>query len=394
MLTKRIILLLSATSGFTVANVYLNQTLLVSIADSFAVSAAQIGMIATLTQIGYALGNLFLVPLGDLYERRRIILLLLAFVCTGLLASALAQTFIWMIAASLFLGFVTIIPQIIVPLAASLAKANERGKILGNIAVGLVSGILGARLVSGFVDAQFGWRAVYLLSLGFTVLFIILIRLGLPKNKESQNMSYKQLLLSLGPIFVKENVLRRVCLSQGMMFAAFSLFWTTLVFLLTSPPYSYGSEAVGTIGLVSIGGAFAAPVIGRFIDRKGAGLANMICMAIGLLSFIVAFAGGGFLPAVIASALLVTVGTQANQVACQAKLFQLSPEKRSRLNGLYMVSTFLGGALGSYVGVQAWSHFHWTGVCTAGLIMVAIALSSAIGSEKQIRSGVTLNGER
>ncbi|ALC83162.1 MFS transporter [Bacillus gobiensis] len=384
MLTKRMVWLLSATAGFTVANVYLNQTLLVSMADSFGVSATQIGMIATLSQIGYALGNLFLVPLGDLYERRRIILLLLAFVCVGLLASAMAQSFIWMVTASLFLGFVTIVPQIIVPLAASLAKANERGKILGNIAVGLVSGILCARLVSGFVDAQFGWRAVYWLSLGFTVLFIVLIRLGLPKNKESQNMSYKQLLLSLGPIFMKENVLKRVCLSQGMMFAAFSLFWTTLVFLLTSPPYSYGSGAVGTIGLVSIGGAFAAPVIGRFIDNRGAGLANMICMVIGLLSFIVAFAGGGFLPAVIASALLVTVGTQANQVACQAKLFQLSPEKRSRLNGLYMVSTFLGGALGSFVGVQAWSHFHWTGVCTAGLIMVAIALSSAIGSEKQM----------
>lgn len=384
MLTKRIVWLLSATAGFTVANVYLNQTLLVSMADSFAVSETQIGMIATLSQIGYAFGNLFLVPLGDLYERKRTILLLLLFVCVGLLASALAQNFIWMVIASLFLGFVTIIPQIVVPLAASLAKANERGRILGNIAVGLVSGILGARLVSGFVDAQFGWRAVYLLSLGFTILLLVLIRLGLPKNKESQNMSYKQLLLSLGPIFVKENVLRRVCLSQGMMFAAFSLFWTTLVFLLTSPPYSYGSGAVGTIGLVSIGGAFAAPVIGRFIDSKGASLANMICMVIGLLSFIVAFAGGGFLPAVIASALLVTVGTQANQVACQAKLFQLSPEKRSRLNGIYMVSTFLGGALGSYVGVQAWSHFHWTGVCTAGLIMVAISLTSAVGSEKQI----------
>ncbi|MED1738588.1 MFS transporter [Bacillus swezeyi] len=384
-ISKGLVFLMAVTCGFTVANVYLNQTLLVSMGNTFHITAAQAGIIATIAQVGYALGNLMLVPLGDIFERRRLILNLLFLVCLCSAASALAMNFPWLVIANLLLGFFTIIPQIIVPFAAGLSKESERGKVLGNVAIGLVCGILGARLISGIVDTHFGWRTMYWITCAATVIIMVLIRFSLPKSKASNTVNYGKLLFSLGPLFLQEKVLRRACLSQGLMFGAFSLFWTTLVFLLSEPPYSYGSQVAGMIGLVGIGGAFATPIIGRIIDSKGANVANMLCMSVSLLAFVLFLTGKLFLIGIIIGALLVTMGTQANQVACQAIIFQLSAEMRSRLNGIYMVMTFLGGALGSYLGVLAWTRFHWIGVCVLGIFMIGIAFTSLVISEKPIQ---------
>lgn len=373
-LSKGLVLLMATVCGFTVANVYLNQTLLVSMSASFHVSAASIGIIATLAQIGYALGNLLLVPLGDIFERKKLILILLFAICIVLALNALSINKTWMIVTSLALGIVTVVPQIIVPLAAN----HNRGKILGNVAIGLVSGILGARLISGFIDVHFGWRMVYWTSAVATLFMILLVYIYFPRSKGENATSYKHLLMSLGPLFIKERALQKACVSQGMMFASFSAFWTTLVFLLHTHSYSYGSDMVGVIGLVGIAGAFATPVIGRLIDTKGARVASLLCMSISLLAFIGLIRGGYWLPGLILGALLITVGTQANQVACQFTIFQLGEEKRSRLNGLYMVSTFLGGSLGSYVGLLAWSKWEWDGVCAIAILMIAISFCSLI----------------
>jgi predicted MFS family arabinose efflux permease len=359
--------------------------LLVSMGNTFHVTAAQAGIIFTLAQVGYAIGNLMLVPLGDIFERRRLILNLLLLVCICSVASALAVNFTWLVIANLLLGFFTIIPQIIVPFAAGLSTVTERGKVLGNVAIGLVCGILGARLISGIVDTRYGWRTMYWITCIATVIILVLIRFYLPKSKGDNTVKYGKLLGSMVPLFFQEKLLRRACLSQGLMFGAFSLFWTTLVFLLSQPPYSYGSQVAGMIGLVGIGGAFATPVIGQIIDRKGANFANTLCMSLSLVAFVLFLAGQSFLIAIIIGALLVTMGTQANQVACQAILFQLSAEMRSRLNGIYMVSTFLGGALGSYLGVLAWTRFHWIGVCLLGIIMIGTAFTSLITSVKPVR---------
>lgn len=352
-------------------------------ANTFHVSENYIGIVATLTQVGYALGNLLLVPLGDIFERRKLILSLLSIVCIILAATALSMNVTWLIAANLILGFVTIVPQIIVPLAANLASEENRGKVLGNVAIGLVCGILGARFISGFADSHFGWRSMYWASFTGTMIMIILMAMYLPKSKGNHAMQYKTLLASLGPLFKKEKVLQKACLSQGMMFGSFSAFWTTLIFLLNTSPYSYGSTAAGLIGLVGIAGAFATPMIGRVIDKKGSKFANTLCMFISLIAFLTLIFLGYWLPGLLLGALLVTVGTQANQVACQVAIFQLSPEKRSRLNGLYMVSTFLGGSLGSYLGVLAWSKWHWYGVCTVGILMIGIAFSSLFSLPKK-----------
>jgi len=375
---KGLVILMATVCGFTVANVYLNQTLLVSMSSTFHVSAASIGIIATLAQIGYALGNLFLVPLGDIFERKRLILILLVSICIVLALNALSINRTWMMVTSLALGVVTVVPQIIVPLAANIASDNNRGKVLGNVAIGLVCGILGARLVSGFIDVHFGWRMVYWVSAVTTLFMIFLVYAYFPRSKGTNGTNYKHLLMSLGPLFVRERVLQKACLSQGMMFASFSAFWTALVFLLHTSPYSYGSDMAGIIGLVGIAGAFATPIIGRLIDTKGAKFASLLCISISLIAFIGLVRGGYWLPGLILGALLITIGTQANQVACQFTIFQLGQEKRSRLNGLYMVSTFSGGSLGSYMGLLAWSKWQWHGVCAIAILMIAISFCSLI----------------
>ncbi len=381
-LTKGLIALMVAACGFAVANVYLNQTLLVDIARTFGAAEAEAGIVTTLTQVGYALGNLLLVPLGDIFERRRLILALLGMASLSLVSAALSSSITWLIVSNFCLGLTTVIPQIIVPLAAGMADERNRGKVLGTVAIGLVCGILGARFVSGLVDSLWGWRSMYWISFGCMLLLALLIRLRLPVSKGTATLPYRGLLLSLGPLFMKEGVLRRACLSQGMIFGSFSVFFTTIGFLLQTPPYSYSSAIVGLVGLVGIGGVIATPIIGWSIDKKGAAFANKMCMLAALVSFLIAATAGDSLPALILAALLLTVGTQANQVACQANIFSLSASARSRLNGLYMVCTFLGGALGSYLGVLAWSRWHWTGVCICGMVMIAVGMSAALGNKK------------
>ncbi|MFD2618425.1 MULTISPECIES: MFS transporter [Terrilactibacillus] len=393
-ISRRTVLLMAITCGFTVSNVYLNQNLLLSMAETFRISSTEIGIVATLSQVGYAIGNLTLVPLGDLFERRKMILSLLMFVCLSLVASALSPNFIWLIMANLFLGFFTIVPQIIVPLAASFSIDKERGKVLGNVAIGLVCGILGARFISGVVNNYLGWRSMYWISFGCTLVIILLIKMHLPKSKGIQSMKYGELLQSLWPLFLREKILRRACVSQAMMFGAFSLFWTTLVFRLSHSPFHYSSSVAGTIGLVGIGGAFATPIIGRIIDHKGATFANILCMLLGFISFMLFTIGNTSLIAIVIGSLFITMGTQANQVACQAQIFLLPEEIRSRLNGIYMVSTFLGGALGSYLGTLAWSHYKWGGVCFVGLIMIIVAFTSAFGLKKKINTEAKVSQRR
>ncbi|MBU7315404.1 MFS transporter [Paenibacillus oleatilyticus] len=393
-LTRSLVFLMALTCGFTVANVYINQTLLVGMAHTFQTTEVQIGLVATLVQIGYAFGNLFLVPLGDRVERRRLIIALLGLVSLALALAAMAPSASWLIAAHLLIGATTVVPQIVFPWAAELVDVRQRGNVLGKVAIGLICGIFGARLLSGIVDAQLGWRAMYWISLACMLLLIGWVRWKFPRSKPSATLTYGALLRSLGPLFLKESVLRQACLSQGMVFGAFSVFWTTLAFLLKSPTYSLGSEFVGIVGLIGFGGVFASPVVGRIIDRKGAWFANLLCLLVVAASFLLLAISSNRLPILLLGAFLLTVGTQANQVACQARIFALSAAARSRLNGLYMVSTFLGGAAGSYLGVLAWSHGQWSMVCLTGALMAAASFGGLAGRRRNQADGARAAEEK
>ncbi|OUB27344.1 MFS transporter [Bacillus thuringiensis serovar yunnanensis] len=382
-LTQKFVLLMAIICGFTVANVYINQTLLVSMAHTFHVSVTQIGIVATLTQIGYALGNLLLVPLGDVFDRKKLMTTLLSIICISLVLSIFAMSSIWLIAANFLLGFVTIVPQIIIPFAAQCASDGNRGKVLGNVSIGLVFGILGSRLISGFIDVHFGWRIVYGISFICTLILLLLVKTYFPKSTPTQPAKYKNLLRSFVPLLLQEKILQKACFSQSMIFGSFSLFWTILILLVSTPPYHFDSSAAGLIGLVGIIGAIATPIAGRMIDNKGVLFTSKLCISISLFAFLIFLLLGHWLPGLILGALLITAGSQANQVACQARIFNLSSKNRSSLNGLYMVATFLGGSFGSYFGLLTWSKWQWTGVCILGIVMISLSFISCIERTEQ-----------
>jgi len=379
---RSIIWIMAVTSAAAVANLYYNQPLLAVIAQSFHASAHQVGFIPMLTQLGYAVGLLLFVPLGDLMERRRLIATMLATTAIALAAAAMSPSLAWLVVASLVIGITTIVAQLIVPFAAQLAKPGDRGKVVGTVMSGVLIGILLARTVSGFVGASFGWRTVYWLASGLMIVFAVALFFLLPKSQPSLTMSYRELMQSLWGLIRDQPVLREASIIGAMSFGAFSAFWSTLVFLLEKPPYHYGSEVAGLFGLVGVVGAAAAPIAGKLADKKSPRLTVGLAILITTSSFCVFWLFGHQLWGLIVGVILLDLGVQAAQVSNQARIFSLSPEAYSRLNALYIMFYFVGGALGSFLGAISWSRWQWNGVCGVGLLMLVVAIAAFFRGSK------------
>jgi predicted MFS family arabinose efflux permease len=377
---RNIIWLMAITSGAAAANLYYNQPLLAAIAQSLDASTREIGLIPTLSQIGYALGNFLFVPLGDLLERRRLIVTMLTATALALGAAAVSPNITWLVVTSLIIGTTTIVPQLTVPFAAQLAPPQVRGKVVGTVMGGLLIGILLARTVSGFVGARLGWQAMYWIASGFMlVLAVTLFRL-LPKSQPAIVMSYQQLMRSMLKL-VRQPVLQEASLTGAMSFGAFSAFWSTLVFLLEQPPYRYGSDIAGLFGLIGVVGAAAAPLAGRLADKRSPRLAVALGLITTALSFLVFWLLGYQLWGLIIGVILLDLGVQVTTVSNQALIYSLPEETHSRLNALFITFYFVGGAFGSFLGTYGWNLWQWNGVCAAGfcccwslsLLLVAFA---------------------
>jgi predicted MFS family arabinose efflux permease len=386
-LPRRTVWILAVACGLAVANLYFVQPLLADLATEFDVPAGQMGLAATLSQVGYGLGLLLIVPLGDVLERRGLIVTMLLAVAGALLAIALSPSFVWFAVASLALGLATISPQLIVPLAATLARPAERGRVVGSVMSGLLVGVLAARTFSGFVAARLGWRAVYLIAAGLSVVLALTLRRVLPRSEpEGERLPYRRLLASLGGLLRDEPVLRQACLFMAATFGAMSAFWNTLAFFLAGPPYHYGTDAIGLVGLVGVAGALAASVAGRLADRfspRGIIGAGMVLM---LAAYVMLGAGGESLAWLIAGVVLLDLGAQAAHIANQSRIYALRPEVRNRLNTAYMVCFFAGGAAGSALGAFGWGHWGWAGACGAGMLLLAVGvfgfLATAAGERR------------
>lgn len=370
---RRSLWVMAITSGAAVANLYYNQPLLAVIAQSFHADAHQAGLIPMLTQMGYAVGLLLFVPLGDLMERRKLIVTMLAATAVALAAAAVSPSLTWLVVASLLIGTTTIVAQLIVPFATQLAKPEERGKVVGIIMSGVFIGILLARTVSGFVGAALGWRAMYWIACGLMIVFALALSSLLPKSQPKLTISYRQLMQSLLRLIQEQPVLREAAVIGAMSFGAFSAFWSTLVFLLEKPPYHYGSEVAGLFGLVGVVGAGAAPIAGRLADKRSPRLTVGLAITITGASFFVFWLFGYQLWGLIIGVILLDLGVQAAQVSNQARVFSLPPEAHSRLNALYIMFYFIGGAIGSFLGAYGWSIWQWNGVCLVGLGMLSVA---------------------
>ncbi|WP_246285126.1 MFS transporter [Hymenobacter lapidiphilus] len=368
--------LMAITCGLVVANLYYNQPLLAEIGRTFGLTESRVSWIATVTQVGYTLGLLLLVPLGDKWERKRLIMGLIVLAAGCLAVAAYAPTFGVLVGASLLLGFFSAVPQLLVPMAASLASDEQRGRVVGKVMSGLLIGILVSRTISGYVGLHFGWRTMFWVGTGLMLVLVAVLARMLPRNQPYYAGSYASLLRSLGTLARDLPVLRRSALVGACLFGGFSAFWTTLVFFLESDAYGYGADVAGLFGLIGATGAFAASYAGKSADQKGPGFALRIGLALFLSGYLLMGFGGYYLLGLIAGVVILDVGQQMAHIANQTRVFSLRPEARSRLNTVYMTACFIGAASGSLLGGLAWHHYQWPGVCAVGFGLVALAYAA------------------
>jgi predicted MFS family arabinose efflux permease len=374
-LDNALVWLMALTCGLVVANIYYNQPLLAAIGRTFHVPDSQASLIATATQVGYTLGMVLIVPLGDMLERKRLILWMLlgAAVCLG--GAALAPSFLLLAGASVLIGICSAVPQLLLPMAAHLAPEADRGRIVGRIMSGLLIGILLSRTASGYVGAHLGWRTVFEGAAALMLALAALLAWRLPQDQPTFTGTYTSLMQSLGTLVRELPPLRRSALVGASIFAGFSVFWTTLAFYLESPAYHYGSDVAGFFGLIGAVGALAAPLAGSLADKHGPRYAITVGIVLSLASYVLLGLTGSWLIGLVVGVILLDVGVQSTHISNQTLVFSLRPEARSRLNTVYMTGYFTGGSLGSVIGGLAWTHFGWPGVCAVGAAFVALALA-------------------
>ena len=377
-----LVLLFAVACGLTVANLYYAQPILDNIARTFGAGTATAGLVVTLSQIGYAVGLALLVPLGDILNRRRLLPLVLVATAVGLTASALSPTIGVLIAVALLVGAGSTVAQMLVPMAASLATESTRGRVVGRVMSGLLLGILLARTVSGLIAGVASWRVVYGAAAVVMVALALVLGRVLPVEGERPAIGYGTLLRSTLALFLAERLLRRRILFGALGMAAFSVFWTTMAFVLSGAPYHYGDAAIGLFGLVGAAGALCATLAGRWADRDLTRRTTTVFAVLVATSFVPLWWGGHDLTMMIVGILVLDVGVQGLQVTNQSIIYRLAPDARSRINSAYMVCYFIGGAIGSAGGSWCYANHGWAGVCVfggaLGLVAVVLALHDVV----------------
>ena len=361
--------LLAVVAGIAVANLYYAQPLAAMMADALHVSAAALGVAMMLCQIGYARGMLLLVPLGDGRERRRLMVTTALASAVTLLMMSIAPSYPAVAALSLVLGFASCLPQLAVPFAVGLVPSEQRGRAIGVVMGGLLTGILLSRTVSGVLAGVVGWRATFALAAALMAATAALIRLALPPQRPAQPLAWRAILASLLDVIRSQPLLRRQALVGALGFAAFSAFWSTLSFHVTR--LGYGSKTAGMFGMIGVVGVAAAPIVGRLAGRVRPTSINQAGLAAIVASFAVFAAGARSLVVLGLGVVLLDAGSQSSHLANQTIIFGLNPALRNRINAIYMVSFFVGGARGTALAAVAWEHAGWTGVCVLGAALAA-----------------------
>ncbi|QPM92264.1 MFS transporter [Pseudooceanicola algae] len=371
---RRLIWLMAVTAGVVVANNYYNQPLLAEIAADFNASERAAALIATLTQVGYALGLLFLLPLGDMVERRRIISILLVASSAMLVAFGTMGSLHPLMAVGFLVGFSSVVPQFLPPIAARLAPKGQAGRAVGTVMGGLLLGIILSRFVGGVIGGIIGWRVLYLVAAGLMLILLVLLRRSLPVMAPTFQGSYGSLIRSLGSLFLRHRRLRVLASVAALQFGAFAMFWTTIVFHAERSMEGQATLTVGLLALIGAVGVLAAPVAGRLSEKLSADMILTVSGALMLLSFVLMGATGGGMAWIIPAVVLLDLGMQVSHVTSMSQVLQLDPAAGNRMNTIYMVIRFGGAALGTFAGSQAWHFFGWTGVTLLGVAVTLAAL--------------------
>ncbi|HVU98754.1 MAG TPA: MFS transporter [Puia sp.] len=388
-LSKGLIALMAVCTGLIVANIYYCQPLIVLISKSFGVAESEAGRVAFFTQAGYALGLLFFVPLGDKLERKGQILWMTGCAVLSLSFAAVAPSLWSLEVACLLIGATSVIPQLILPMAAHLASPARTGKVIGSIMSGLLIGILLSRTLSGLVGAWLGWRGMFWVAAGLSFIMLVVMRRAFPVSVPAFTGSYGSLMRSLGTLVREQPVLREAASINALGFATFGMFWTTMVLHLSGTPFHFKSDLIGLFGLAAAAGALAAPLVGGSADKRNPRIAIGYGLGLLFFSFILLYIFRGSVVGIIAGIILLDLAMQCVHVSNQSRVYALILGARNRLNTVYMTVSFVGTSLGSFIGLYVWERAGWTGVCVAGMVLASLAFiifSATYRKTKNVKS--------
>jgi predicted MFS family arabinose efflux permease len=366
-LSNSLVVFMAVAIGVIVANLYYLQPLLHQVRNEFHIGVANASLLITLVQIGYAAGLAFVVPLGDLVPRRRLVvgifLIAAAMMCVG----ALLTSFVAFAAVTLVIGLTSVGGQILVPFAADLAEPSQRGRVIGRVMSGLLMGILLSRTVSGLIAQAAGWRTVYWGAAVLLMVMAAVLYRVLPGEPVRVPVTYRTLVIGSFALLATEPTLRRSAWYGALIFAGFSAVWTTLSFHLAASPFHYSNAVIGLFGLFGVAGVLAANLAGHQADKQNTRAATIVAALLFLVSFAVLAFGRGTLLGMALGLILLDAGMQGMQITNQSIIYALLPEARSRINSAYMVCAFIGASLGSYAAGQLYAMFGWAGVCWLGI---------------------------
>jgi len=385
---NHLLYLMALTCALAVSTIYYHQPLLAQMATSFGILPAHGSVIATLTQLGYAVGLLLLVPLGDRFQPRQVASMSIIANALALLACAAAPNFTWLLASSFMIGVTAITAQLIIPAVTGLVPPEMRGRVAGWLLGGLSSGLLLARTLSGFAGAQLGWRTVFVLAAVLDLALLCIVRLSLPRSTGLVAIRYRDLMGSLATLVAAQPLLRISAATGFLMFAAFSALWSSLALLLAAPPYDYSPAAIGAFGLVAVAGIALSPRLGATVDRLGGSRMVFVGALLVVLAFLLVALSGKGLAWLIVAMVVLDLGNRVGLVSNQERIYTLRSEARSRLNTVFSVCLFLGGSVGSAAGGYAAHHGGWLGLAAVGVVFgLAAAVTNTFALREQRASG-------
>lgn len=371
-LTPSLKYLITIGCGVVVANLYYCQPLLGALSRAFHVSEESASIINICSQLGYGLGLFFIVPLGDMIARRKLLIWMHLLAALCLMGVGFSSGITVLYVFSVLVGVTSTACQIFIPLAAHLATDDERGGVLGTVMGGLLTGILLSRTLSGIAAEYWGWQSIYFISAGFMLIMTWLVWRYIPGEEPTFRGTYRELMRSMFGLFRQQRVIRESAWIGACLFGAISAFWATMAFFLEKPPYGYSLALIGLFGIIGTGGALISPYVGRLTDRRGPFLPMRWGIVMMVVGWVLLFEGRWTIGVIIIGIILIDMGMQSTHVPNLARNYALLPEARTRLNTIYMTSFFIGGTLGSSIGSIAWNVGQWNGVCIAGLIMVLL----------------------